>query len=134
MQRTINVAFSHDIVAGSIMSLPRCNTQAICPQKRKVIDMNGFLMVMMIGLSFSSFGVALAQSPEETTSTKRNREEFKDNLVNESTEDDEIRKLQLERLKSATLGAEVLKARSSDCKFHSTMPIPSAVFSNDLNA
>ena len=24
--------------------------------------------------------------------------------------------------------------RSSDCKFHSTMPIPSAVFSNDLNA
>jgi hypothetical protein len=93
------------------MSLPRCNTQAICPQKRKVIDMNGFLMVMMIGLSFSSFGVALAQSPEETTSTKRNREEFKDNLVNESTEDDEIRKLQLERLKSATHGAEVLKAR-----------------------
>jgi hypothetical protein len=27
-----------------------------------------------------------------------------------------------------------ISSRSSDCKFHSTMPIPSAVFSNDLNA
>ncbi len=93
------------------MSLLRCRTQTICPQKRKVIDMNGFPKVMVIGLLFTSFGGALAQAPTETTSTKHNREELRDNKVNENTEDDEIRKLQLERLKSASLAAETPKIK-----------------------